>query len=76
MARLLDVGYSHNRFHVHNVVVDLLSSLTRASDTAVAEEAIGENPEAAAWYAEAALKKPLPRPVAEALRGAQRSQDG
>lgn len=68
VARLLDLGYSHNRFHVHEVVVDLLASLEQSSDAAVAEEAIEENREAAAWYAEEALKTTLAKPVAAALR--------
>jgi hypothetical protein len=68
MARLLDLGYSHNRFHVHDVVVELLRDLSQPSDTAIVEEAIGDNERAAAWYAEAALKHQLAKPIQAALR--------
>jgi len=48
--------------------VALLRDLTQPSDTAIAEEAIGDNERAAAWYAEAALKHPLAKPIESALR--------
>ena len=71
LARLLDLGYSHNRFHVHDVVVDLLAGIDNASEAAAAEEAIEDNPVAAAWYADVALKRQLRKPIAAALSDAQ-----
>ena len=71
IARLLDVGYSHNRFHVHDIVVELLGGLRDPSEVAVAAEAIDANPAAAAWYAKQTLKQPLSRPIADALARAQ-----
>ena len=68
-ARLVDLGYSHNRFYVGEVLVDLLAAVTNVSDAALAAEAIEENPKAAAWYAEA-LKRPLMKPIADALQAA------
>jgi serine/threonine protein kinase len=73
--RLLDLGYSHNRFHVHDVVIDLVVSLADRTDVAIAEESVLNNPAAAAWYAERALQHPLAEPVAKAFRGAQAASD-
>jgi len=71
--RLIDLGYSHNRFHVHDVVVDLAVSLSDPTDVAIAEEAVLGQPEASAWYAESALSRPLAAPIAEAFRSAKKS---
>lgn len=73
--RLIDLGYSHNRFHVHDVVVDLNASLSDPTDVAIAEESILNQPEAAAWYADRALERPLAAPIAEAFRTARDSQE-
>ena len=71
LTRMIDVGYSHNRFHVHDVVTELLGELRDPDDVAITAEAIDANPVAAAWYAEQILKKPVSRPIAEALTRAQ-----
>jgi len=68
LSRLIDLGQSHNRFHVHGVVVDLVASLTDSTDVAIAEEAILAQPAAAAWYAEVALRRRLPAPIGEAFQ--------
>jgi eukaryotic-like serine/threonine-protein kinase len=72
---LLEVGFSHNRFHVANVTVDLLASLKSQSEVAVAAEVIGDHRRAASWIAEQALKQPLRAPIAAALREAAASED-
>jgi eukaryotic-like serine/threonine-protein kinase len=68
MTRLLPLGTGHNRFHVHDVVIELLAGLSDPAAVAVAVEAIEDNPRDASWYAEAALKRPLRQSVAAALR--------
>jgi eukaryotic-like serine/threonine-protein kinase len=68
LSRLVAMGHAYNRFFVHDVVVDLLPTLNDPCDVEIAEEVIHENPEAAGWYAGAALKTSLPVPIADALR--------
>ena len=65
------MGPEYNRFFVHDVVVDLLPTLSDRCDAEVAEEVIQENPAAARWYASSALKTSLPEPIAAALRATQ-----
>ena len=74
IKRLLRVGFSHNRWHVADVTIDLLASLKSASEVAAAVEVIDDNQRAAQWVAEGALKRPLRAPIAEALRRASKSQ--
>jgi hypothetical protein len=73
--RLIDLGYSHNRFHVHDVVVDLVAPLSDVTDIAIAEESILKQPKEAAWYAETALTRPLAAPIADAFRESLKSAD-
>ena len=70
ITRLLPLGASHNRFYVHDVVVELLTGLADPAAVPVAVEAIDDNPRDASWYAEAALKLPLRQSIAAALRRA------
>ena len=73
IKRLLRVGFSHNRWHVADVTIDLLTSLKSASEVAVAVEVIDDHSRAAEWIADGALKRPLRAPIAEALRQASSS---
>ena len=73
IKRLLRVGFSHNRWHVADVTIDLLTSLKSASEVAVAVEVIDDHHRAAEWIADGALKRPLRAPIAEALRQASSS---
>jgi eukaryotic-like serine/threonine-protein kinase len=75
LNRLLDLGYSHNRFHVNGVVGNLVASLSDPTDVAIAEESILGQPEASAWYAEPVLNRPLAAPIANAFRSAQKLAD-
>jgi eukaryotic-like serine/threonine-protein kinase len=68
LNRLIDLGYSHNRWHVREVLIDMLSSAKSRVDVALAEEAIIENPRQAAWIADEALRRPLRQPIADALK--------
>lgn len=72
LRRLIDLGYSHNRWHVREILVELLASLSGPTDVALAEEALRRNPSATAWVADEALRRPLRQPIAEALRAARR----
>ena len=73
LARLLESGYIHNRFYVDDVVVELLASLSRPAEVAVATEAIDDNQRAAVWYADIALARPLRAPIADALQRAKQA---
>ncbi|MCW2995247.1 MAG: sle [Conexibacter sp.] len=75
ITRLLEVGVSHNRWHVRGVAVELLASLTSTSEVAAAVEVIDDHHRAASWVAEPALKRPLRAPIAEALRRAAASPE-
>jgi serine/threonine protein kinase len=75
IARLLEVGVSHNRWHVGDVTVDLLAILASATDVAVAEEVIDEHQHAAAWIAKQALARPIRAPIADALRRALQHEE-
>lgn len=68
LRRLVDLGYSHNRFHVRDVLVELLASLENRTDVAIAEEALLDNARAAEWISEEALRRPLREPIAAVLR--------
>lgn len=73
LAGQIRTGYSLNRFHVGDVVRDLLASLAKPADVELAVEAMDENQIAADWYAESALRRPLRAPIADALRRAQQA---
>jgi eukaryotic-like serine/threonine-protein kinase len=73
LARLLESGYIHNRFYVNDVVVELLASLSRPAEVAVATEAIDDNQRAAIWYADIALARSLRAPIADALQRAKQA---
>jgi len=75
VTRLLEVGVSHNRWHVRDVTVGLLASLKSPSEIAVAVEVIDDHQRAASWVAEEALKRPLRAAIAEALRRATASPE-
>jgi len=68
LSRLLDVGASHDRWHVGETVGGLLTQITELSTAMVAAEAIRANPSASAWFWDPFLKdKPLPHPVSDAF---------
>jgi len=71
LARLIDMGTSHNRFYVRDVVVNLLAGIDDPTDASIAEEAIDENPHAAEWYSDGVLQRSPRKPIAEALVRAQ-----
>jgi hypothetical protein len=73
IRRLQRVGFSHNRWHVADVTIDLLTSLKSTSEVAVAVEVIDDHRRAAEWIADGALKRPLRASIAEALRRASSS---
>ncbi|MGH2917845.1 MAG: serine/threonine-protein kinase [Solirubrobacteraceae bacterium] len=75
IRRLLEVGVSHNRWHVRDVAVELLASLKSPSEVAAAVEVIDDHQRAASWVAELALKRPLRAPIVEALRRASASPE-
>lgn len=71
LTGLIRTGYALNRFHVGDVVQNLLASLARPAEVELAVEAIDDNQIAADWYAEATLRRPLRASIADALRRAQ-----
>jgi hypothetical protein len=71
LTRLIVMGRRHNRFHVHDVVTGILQAINDDVRSSVAVDVINNNLRESAWYAEAALKKPLRASVANALRTAQ-----
>jgi serine/threonine protein kinase len=75
LTRLVVMGHEYNRFFVHDLVVEMLSTLDDACDIEIAEEVVQENTGAASWYTATALKSNLPAPVAAALRSAKAEAD-
>jgi hypothetical protein len=73
LAGLVRTGYALNRLHVGDVVRDLLASLAKPAEVSLAVEAIDENQQAAEWYAESTLRRPVRAPIAAALRRAQQA---
>lgn len=68
LARLIDMGASHNRWHVGNVVADLLAGIDDVSTSMLAAEVIEADDYRSEWYWEPFCKsKHLPRPVADAF---------
>lgn len=68
IARVMEVGVSHNRWYVRDVALDLLASLKSPSEVDAAVEVIDDHERAASWVAELALQRPLCAPIAAALR--------
>jgi hypothetical protein len=68
LARLIDLGATHHRYLVRDVVAELLSGIKDKATEMMAVSVIGSDPSHAAWHAEEALKQKLPRSVARALR--------
>jgi eukaryotic-like serine/threonine-protein kinase len=73
IAGMMRTGHALNRFHVGDVFCALISSLSKPAEVELTVEAIDDDPRAATWYANIALKQPLRAPIAEALRRAQGS---
>lgn len=68
LARLIEVGASHNRWHVGDVVADLLEDITDISTSMMAAEAIEADAYHAEWYWEPFCKaKTLPRAISQAF---------
>ena len=66
--RLLDMGHSHNRFRVGDVVAALIRT---ANDTATAQmiaAALRDNPSAAKWHWSRVENDKLARPIANAFK--------
>ena len=71
VERLIELGYSHNRWHVRLVLLELLSELdqkTDASTISMAADAIRENPRAAQFAADIAGKYELPATIKKAFK--------
>lgn len=64
LRRLLLMGKSHNRFHVRDVVVSLLSGSLSQDRVAVAVELLEANPEETSW----AFEHDMPTDMAPAIR--------
>lgn len=68
--RLIELGHSHNRWHVRDVLLELLAELdqgTEASTLSMAADAIRENPEAARFAADIADEYELPAAIKKAF---------
>jgi eukaryotic-like serine/threonine-protein kinase len=71
VERLIELGYSHNRWHVRIVLLELLSELdqrTDASTISLAADAIQENPTAAQFAADIASKYELSAAIKKAFK--------
>jgi serine/threonine protein kinase len=67
LERLIQLGPSHNRWHVGDVVASLLGGITDASEAEIAATAIRDDPMHARWYEEYVRNRPLPTAVAKAF---------
>lgn len=73
VSGMMRTGYALNRFHVSDVFIDLLASMSKPAEVELTVEAIDDNQRAAVWYADGALRRPPRAPIAEALRRAQQA---
>lgn len=68
LARLIDIGASHNRWHVGDVVADLLAEVDDTSTAMMAAEVIEGDDYRSEWYWDPFCKsKTLARPIADAF---------
>jgi serine/threonine protein kinase len=67
IRRLLDMGWSHNRWHVQDVVRAILRRDLTAERIRVAREAILENAEASRWTFEEGEVYDFPDPIIDAI---------
>lgn len=67
LRRLINMGASHNRFFVRDVVSDILADVEDVSSAEMAREVIKEDPQHAQWFASRVLRTNPPRPISEAF---------
>lgn len=67
LSRLIEMGASHNRFHVGFVVSDLLNEISSPSTAEMASDVIRERPGHARWFAARVLKGSPPQPIRDAF---------
>jgi len=53
LVRVLDMGLSHNRFHVGNVFASILQSIKSQEEALLAREVLKQNPQGALWCEDA-----------------------
>lgn len=70
LARLWELGPSHNRWHVGEVLAGLLGSITGTSDAMLASDVIRAAPERAEWHRGYLRHRTLPRSVRDAVDSA------
>jgi eukaryotic-like serine/threonine-protein kinase len=75
LARLIDVGASHNRWHVGGVVAHLLGSIDDASTAMMAADVVRADPHHAQWFLPYVESTSLARPIAEAFDFLRPSQE-
>ncbi len=73
LARLIDMGARHNRFHVGRVVARLLSSTEDRATAQVAAEVIRADPGHARWFADYVGEYSLPSVIADAFADVDRA---
>lgn len=52
LTRLLEMGHSHNRFHVGGVIAAIVKSITSNEEALLVREVLKRNPQATAWCAD------------------------
>jgi hypothetical protein len=68
LSRLIEMGATHNRWYVGQIVADLLAGIDDVSTAMMAAEVIEANARHAEWYWDPWVKaRPLQRPVADAF---------
>ena len=67
IARLIEMGASHNRFHVGEVLGQVLASIDDAGTAQLAAETIRADAYHARWFDGYIKDKPMLRPIAEAF---------
>lgn len=71
LSRLINMGASHNRWHVGGVVRDIFVEIKDPGTASLAADVIRADPDHALWFASYLENQPIPKAVAEAMAEAR-----
>ena len=74
LARILDMGYSHNRFHVRSVIAGILQEIRTETEALLAREVLKNNPKGAIWCSEEAPTGSVLAVIAETFESCRKEQ--
>jgi eukaryotic-like serine/threonine-protein kinase len=75
LERLIELGPSHNRWHVGDVFARVLEGIEQSPEIDMAAELIREHPTRAIWFEDYVRNRPIPAPIAKAFAAARTQPD-